>query len=162
MNIRVSRCVAHAGAFNNAALNGHNGFHADFSNSWMFLAALGYEDGSEHWNLADSGCIRALDTNTYDSIGAAPHATTNFTTAPKAGVQIIEQSISIWKVIDKSGEAGNWTLAGIFPRFATFEGDQLHSAATHADAAIANNTIVADPPKWKITHGTLGFFALRS
>tara|TARA_Y100001937_G_scaffold80135_1_gene108603 strand:+ start:29773 stop:30606 length:834 start_codon:yes stop_codon:yes gene_type:complete len=163
MNIRVGRCVAHAGAFNNNPLNGANGFHADFSNSWMFLAALGYEDSSEHWNLADSGCVRAVDTNNYDQVGpAVPRATTNFTTQPKAGVQIVEQSMSIWKVIDKSGEAGNWTLAGLFPRFATFEGDQLHSGLTHADAAIADNIIVADPPKWKITHGTLGFFALRS
>jgi len=160
MNLRVSRVVWHGGAFDTSVSTETP--HTEYSNSWMLFAGLGYEDsGGEHFELADTGCVRSLDTNTYNGPGAGDPAYQNkavqFTTGFDQEPQIIEQSISIWKVIDKSAEAGNWTLTSIHPRFATFEGDLTHKSAVTPPMNLSGN-----PPKWKLTSGSLGFFALRS
>lgn len=167
-NIRVAQVVQHGSPFDDTQSTDRP--HPHYSSSWMLFASLGYEDVSgEHFSLADTGCVRALDTNTYHGHGAytfhtdypsgIAHINTpmQFNTGYRERPQIVEQAMSIWTVIDKSEEPSNWTLTSIHPRFATFEG-QDHKG----DNFTAPLAGTGDPPKWLITSGSLGFFALRS
>ena len=166
-NIRVAQVVQHGSPFDDT--HSTDLPHPHYSNSWMLFASLGYEDVSgEHFSLADTGCVRALDTNTYWGHGivlveGVESPTLNvpmqFTTGYLERPQIVEQAMSIWTVIDKSEEPSDWTLTSIHPRFATFEGQEHKGTSSSVPPPLAGT---GDPPKWLITSGSLGFFALRS
>ena len=164
MNLRIAR-VVEAGWDTNSKAASTDIPHSEYSNSWMLFAGLGYEDSTgEHFNLSDTGCVRALDTNTYHGpgIGSPAHnKAVQFTTGYDHKPQVVEQSISIWKVIDKSSEAGDWSLVSIHPRFATFEGNTSHKNFD-GDPATPPMISTGVPPNWRIAHGSFGFFAIRS
>ena len=162
INLRISR-VVESGKDPTSTTASTAIPHSEYSNSWMLFAGLGYEDSTgEHFNLSDTGCVRALDTNTYHGTGAANHnKAIQFTTGYDHMPQVVEQSISIWKVIDKSSEAGDWVLTSIHPRFATFEGNTSHK---NPDGNPATPPMISTglPPTWRIGSASFGFFALRS
>lgn len=116
----------------------HNSGQDHFSGKHLLYSILGYEDaGGETFDFADMGVV-----DDYFANLSTTSQTYEFHVSINDDTVIVEHPISIWTIIDKSTEPGDWTLKALFPRWATAEGTSGH-----------------DPPKWTITTGTLGIIA---